>query len=100
MRKPDLEVREVLCSETGKPMPKIPLWMADIKVKFISDEARQKHPAMAGMADVEPLRRSAARGNDNPLKAVDTYGAAAEEADPDTDFDEPEAEEDDVDDDV
>ena len=38
MRNPDTEVREVLCSETGKPMPKIPLWMADIKVKFVSEE--------------------------------------------------------------
>ncbi len=59
MRKPDLEVREVVCSETGKPMAKIPLWMADVKVKFISDEAKQKHPS-AGLADLEPLRRSVA----------------------------------------
>jgi hypothetical protein len=57
MRKSDVEVREVVCSETGKPMPKIPLWMADVKVKFISDEAKQKHPS-AGLADLEPLRRS------------------------------------------
>ena len=59
MRSPDVEVREVVCSETGKPMPKIPLWMADVKVKFISDEAKQKHPS-AGLADLEPLRRSIA----------------------------------------
>src|SRR5690349_3702074 len=58
MRKADVEVREVVCSETGKPMAKIPLWMADVKVKFISDEAKQKHPA-TGLADLEPLRRSA-----------------------------------------
>jgi len=57
MRKPDVDVREVVCSETGKPMAKIPLWMADVKVKFISDEAKQKHPS-AGLADLEPLRRS------------------------------------------
>jgi len=59
LRKPDVEVREVVCSETGKPMAKIPLWMADVKVKFISDEAKQKHPS-AGLADLEPLRRSIA----------------------------------------
>ena len=57
MRKADVEVREVVCSETGKPMAKIPLWMADVKVKFISDEAKQKHPS-TGLADLEPLRRS------------------------------------------
>ena len=38
-------------------MAKIPLWMADVKVKFISDEAKQKHPS-TGLADLEPLRRS------------------------------------------
>ena len=32
MRKADVEVREVVCSETGKPLAKIPLWMADVKV--------------------------------------------------------------------
>ncbi len=57
MRVPDVDVREVVCSETGKPMAKIPLWMADVKVKFISDEAKQKHPS-AGLADLEPLRRT------------------------------------------
>jgi hypothetical protein len=57
MRKPDAEVQEVVCSETGKPMAKIPLWMADVKVKFISDEAKQRHPS-TGLADLEPLRRS------------------------------------------
>lgn len=58
MRKPDDEVQEVVCSETGKPMPKIPLWMADIRVKFVSDEARQKHPSSMALADVEPIRKS------------------------------------------
>src|SRR3981081_1954084 len=57
MRKPDVDVREVGCSETGKPMAKIPLWMADVQVKFISDEAKQKHPS-TGLAALEPLRRS------------------------------------------
>src|SRR3954468_6799401 len=57
MRRADVEVREVVCSETGKPLAKIPLWMADVKVKFISEEAKQKHPS-TGLADLEPLRRS------------------------------------------
>src|SRR5579871_112054 len=98
MRKPDVEVREVVCSETGKPMPKIPLWMADIKVKFVSDEARQKHPALAGMADVEASARGIAGGDFDQLKELEAVGAAMEDGEPgfddmDADADEP-AEED------
>lgn len=86
MRKPDVEVREVVCSETGKPMAKIPLWMADVKVKFISDEAKQKHPS-AGLADLEPLRRSIAA----PEELEEIKGAVVaslEESDAEADADE------------
>jgi len=88
MRKPDLPVQEVTCSETGKPMTKIPLWMADVKVKFISDEARQKHPALPGLSDIEPLRRSIPE-LDN-LKDIDTAGTVIDDGD--TDFEDVEAE--------
>jgi hypothetical protein len=57
MRKPDVVVQEVVCSETGKPMSKIPLWMAGMKVKFVSDEARQKHPAPLGIPEIDPVRK-------------------------------------------
>jgi hypothetical protein len=87
MRKPDEVVREVVCSETGKPMPKIPLWMADVKVKFISDEARQKHPPLPGIADLEPLRRGGAEIDG--IKDLDAVGVVIDE--PDADFDELEA---------
>ncbi len=72
MRKPDNEVKEVTCYETGKPMPKIPLWMAGINVKFISDEARQRHPSHSSAADFEPLRRSstASAASKDDIKAV------------------------------
>src|SRR4051812_18773752 len=91
MRKSDLPVREVVCSETGKPMPKIPLWMADVKVKFISDEARQKHPPALGLAEIEPLRRSQSPlGDIDSLKDLDTAGAVIDE--PDAGFDDPDAE--------
>ena len=73
MRKPDEPVREVTCHETGKPMTKIPLWMADVKVKFISDEARQKHPALPGLSDIEPLRRNVP--DIDGLKDLDAAGA-------------------------
>ena len=91
MRKSDMPVREVVCSETGKPMPKIPLWMADVKVKFISDEARQKHPPALGLAEAEPIRRSQSPLSDiDGLKDLDTAGAAIDE--PDAGFDDPDAE--------
>lgn len=77
MRQPDVEVREVVCSETGKPMAKIPLWMADIKVKFVSDEARQRHPAIPSVADIEPIRRSLAA--DPELDELKGIGEAIEE---------------------
>jgi|SRR5579871_4268560 len=94
MRKPDLEVREVLCSETGKPMTKIPLWMADVKVKFVSDEARQKHPTVPGIADLEPLRRGISAANDiDELKDLDV-GAVIDEQD--EAFDDMEAEADEM----
>ena len=78
MRKSDVEVKEVLCSETGKPMTKIPMWMADVRVKFVSDEARQKHPAPAGMGELEPLRRGTTPSEIDELKDVDV-GAVIED---------------------
>lgn len=57
MRKADVEVREVVCSETGKPIPKIPLWMAKVKVKFVSEEAKSRHASPHGMSDAV-MRRS------------------------------------------
>lgn len=84
MRKPDLEVMEVLCSETGKPMPKIPLWMADVKVKFVSDEARQKHSNMPGLSEIEPLRRSSASISSlDDIKIVEKDEDDGKEIDPD-----------------
>ena len=96
MRKQDIEVREVVCSETGKPMPKIPLWMSDIKVKFISDEARQRHPSIPSAADFEPVRRTTVSASDiDELKSIGSTSAAIEEADPE--FDDAEADTEDAD---
>jgi hypothetical protein len=80
MRKPDVEVREVVCSETGKPMTKIPLWMADIKVKFVSDEARQKHPALTGIPELDASPRGVSGGTDmDDLKELEAVGVAIED---------------------
>ena len=88
MRKPDVAVQEVVCSETGKPMPKIPMWMAGIKVRFVSDEARQKHPTPMGLMDAEPERRSLSAGADlDDLKDLGAVGAVAEEEEEEPEFD-------------
>src|SRR5690349_2216351 len=81
MRKPDSEVREVVCSETGKPMPKIPLWMADVNVKFVSDEARQKHSASHGIMDIEPTRRGFGASELDEIKDIEVVGEVIEEGD-------------------
>lgn len=87
MRKADVAVQEVVCSETGKPMAKIPLWMADIQVKFVSDEARQKHSTHTPLLDHEPERRSigGVAGLED-LKEVDTVGATGEEEEEEAEY--------------
>lgn len=90
MRKPDVEVREVICSETGKPISKIPAWIAEVNVKFVSDEARQRHPAPPPMIDLEPARRIASAGAIlDPIKDLDDAVIAI---DGDEEFDESEIE--------
>lgn len=94
MRKPDMEVREVVCSETGKPMPKIPLWMSDIKVKFVSDEARQKHPTLAGIPELESGSRGMSGGAElDDLKELEAVGVAIEDGEAGFEDIEPDADE-------
>lgn len=33
----------VVCVDCGKPLEKIPIWLADVKVKFTCEECRTKH---------------------------------------------------------
>ncbi|HLH79401.1 MAG TPA: hypothetical protein VKV29_03865 [Chthonomonas sp.] len=51
MPKPDEPVQEVRCYKTGKPLPKVPQWLATVKVKFVSDEARQKETLAPSILD-------------------------------------------------
>ncbi len=81
MRRDDFEVREVLCSETGKPMPNIPLWMADIKVRFISEEARKKSGTMS-FEDRAVLERDE---EDNSYRESDAYESVADDDEPEDD---------------
>ena len=62
----ELELHEASCSECGKPIPTIPLWLADARVKFQCEECRQKHPRVPGMADVD-LRRGIS-SSDEPVE--------------------------------
>lgn len=70
MRKPDVEVREVVCSETGKPMPKIPLWLADVRVKFVCEEARQRHGTSYGIGN-DALRHASYTDEEDLKAAID-----------------------------
>ncbi|MCS6776230.1 MAG: hypothetical protein RMJ43_09435 [Chloroherpetonaceae bacterium] len=70
MRKPDVEVREVVCSETGKPMPKIPLWLADVKVKFVCEEARQRHGSSYSFGN-DVLRHASYADDEDPKADMD-----------------------------
>jgi hypothetical protein len=85
MRKPDAEVREVVCSETGKPMTKIPLWMADVDVKFVSDEARQRHSVSHTPVEAE-ARRGYGVADLDEIKESDVAGDVIDDAE--ADFDE------------
>ena len=71
------ELQEASCKECGKPVPTIPLWLADAKVKFQCEECRQKHPRVPGMADMD-LRRGIAAG-DEPVEAEEHVDEPEEE---------------------
>lgn len=34
----------ITCSECGKPMDKIPLWMASVNIRFVCDNSRKVNP--------------------------------------------------------
>jgi hypothetical protein len=95
MRKSDAEVREVVCSETGKPMPKIPLWMADVSVKFVSDEARQRHSVSHNPIEAEGARRGYGVAELDEIKEADVPADVIDDADAEFE-DEAEAEPDDL----
>ena len=43
---------EVLCFECRKPIPTVPSWLSNAKVRFHCEECRQKGPKVHGMSDV------------------------------------------------
>lgn len=46
----------VVCVECGKPLEKIPAWLAGVHVKFTCEECRTKHrPPIVIVDDLPPL---------------------------------------------
>lgn len=47
----------VTCVNCGKPLDKIPVWLANVKVKFTCEECRTKHraPLVIPVDDLPPL---------------------------------------------
>jgi hypothetical protein len=97
MRKADDVVKEVVCAETGKPISKIPAWLAGVNVRFMSDEARQKSPNATALADIEPLRRLAA---ESELDEVKSLGIVVVDDEADEEIEDLEIVEDEVEEDV
>ncbi len=86
MRKSDVEVREVVCSETGKPISKIPLWMAKVKVKFVSEEAKSRHASPHGMSEAvmrhsetDEVEEEKVEAEEEPIEEGDEYADEDEE---------------------
>jgi hypothetical protein len=48
----EIDVQEVRCSVTDTPIPAIPLWYADVKVKFVSDVARTRSGGSTRLSEV------------------------------------------------
>lgn len=45
----------VTCIDCGKPLEKIPAWLANVKVKFTCEECRTKHRTPVVIVDDLPL---------------------------------------------
>ena len=68
------EVAEVRCSESGVPLPTIPSWYANVRVKFISEAVRQKSQRQT------PLPASLAESDIRVNRGVDDEDAEVEPA--------------------
>ncbi|MCL5283459.1 MAG: hypothetical protein M1330_01920 [Armatimonadetes bacterium] len=67
-------VNEVLCADCGRPIPTIPLWLCNAKVKFQCEECRQRHPRPE-FPDMETKRAT----NEAAMDDLNTIGEVAEE---------------------
>ena len=80
----DLTLTEVNCCECGKPISTIPSWLAGAKVNFQCEECRQKHPRVAGMAEIDPRRGLHAHDELGELDELHRGPAEEEEAEEET----------------
>lgn len=88
----EVAVEEVHCSECNAPMPAIPNWYANVRVRFACDACRQKSPRLTaavppleGIAQTEP----ASALDDDAEAATDDIDADAEAEDVELDEAEP-----------
>ncbi len=54
----------VTCVECGKPLDKIPVWLADVRVKFTCEDCRVKHRTPIVIMDDAPLAEEPPEGLD------------------------------------
>ncbi len=66
--------QEIICTDCGKPIPTIPLWLSNAKVKFQCEECRQRHPRPE-FPELETKRAA----TEAPMDDQDTYGKAVED---------------------
>ncbi len=67
------DVHEVRCSVSGMPIPAIPLWYADVRVRFVSDASRTRSGAarLAEVAEEEPEEEEETEEPDAELSLED-----------------------------
>jgi hypothetical protein len=65
------DVHEVRCSVSGMPIPAIPLWYADVRVRFVSDAARTRSGAVR-LAEVVEEEEEETEEPDAELALEDT----------------------------
>ena len=83
-------VEEAHCGECNTPMPSIPGWYAQVRVKFTCDNCRQKSPRMSALPALDALEAPRATGEADPEIALDEAVLEDEEvADLDAETEEP-----------
>jgi len=75
----------VTCSDCGSDIEKIPAWLMGVKIRFVCDNCRQKHPKPLLLmdSDLETTAKPAGEGDsDEPeiisLEEVDLEGESEE----------------------
>lgn len=56
----------IYCSECGKPLEKVPQWLATVKIRFVCDDCRQVNPHhwLPAIGEEEEEKREAVEGEE------------------------------------